>query len=269
LRGDGTSRYRAPSTTRTKAPACIGLLLIVGFGLAGCDRGSETVLPAPPAGEALSYVALGDSYPAGGGPVSGESFVDHYEDLIEQNSGIEVEVTDLAVNGATTEDLLAAISSPQQRAGLTGAQVITITIGGNDFLQTARTCTEPACFEGVLVEIEDRLNVIAARVRDAAPDALILMTNYPDVMAGSAAALAFLGFGSAEVARDISMRSNEMICAVADRHGMRCVDVYGAFNGADGEASARDKGLLANDIIHPSEEGHRLIAQLLCDIACS
>ena len=223
----------------------------------------------PRAGEALSYVALGDSYPAGAGPVNGESYVDHYEDLIEQSSDLEIEVTDLAASGATTDDLLKTISGPQGQAALQAAQVITITIGGNDFLQSAVSCREPACFDGVVSAIEQELNEVAARVRAVAPDALILMTNYPDVVAGNDAALAFLGYGSFEVARDISMRSSDMVCSVAERHGMRCVDVYEAFNGADGEKSAWDEGLLATDIIHPSEEGHRLIAQLLCDIACS
>ena len=249
--------------------ACIGSCLIVGVGLVGCDRASETTLSSPPPGEPLTYVALGDSYPAGAGPVGGESYVDHYEDLIEQRSDIEVEVTDLSVSGATTEDLMKTISSQQEQAFLQEAQVITITIGGNDFLQTASACRDLACFEGVLPAIETRLTDAAARVRAAAPDALILMTNYPDVVAGNEAALGFLGYGSFEVARDISMRSSELVCSVAERHGMRCVDVYEAFNGADGEKSAWEEGLLATDIIHPSEDGHRLIAQLLCDIACS
>jgi lysophospholipase L1-like esterase len=250
-------------------PLWIGVVLVVTLALTGCDRGPRTSLPEPPPGAPLAYVALGDSYPAGGGPVGGESYVDHYEDLIEQRTDTEVEVTDLAVSGATTADLLTTISGPDERAALQEAQLVTITIGGNDFLQTAGACrTEMACFDETLDEIEDRLIEVAGRVRVEAPGALILMTNYPDVVAGNPAALSFLGYGSFEIAREISMRSSELVCSVAEDHDMTCVDVYRAFNGADGEASAWEEGLLATDIIHPSPEGHRLIARLLCDLAC-
>ena len=247
----------------------IAVLLAASLGAAGCDRGPGTSLPEPPPGAPLTYVALGDSYPAGGGPVGGESYVDHYEDLIEQRSDTEVAVTDLAVSGATTTDLLSTISGAEEKAALRQAQLVTITIGGNDFLQSAGACrTQMDCYDATLTEIEGRLLEVAARVRAEAPGALILMTNYPDVVAGNPSALSFLGYGSFETAREISKRSSDMVCSVAQRHGMTCVDVYRAFNGPDGEASAWEEGLLAIDIIHPSSEGHRLIARLLCDLAC-
>ena len=247
----------------------IGVLLVATLGSSACDRGPLTPLPEPPPGAPLAYVALGDSYPAGGGPVGGESYVDHYEDLIEQRNDSEIQVTDLAVSGATTADLLTTISGAEARAALRQAQLVTITIGGNDFLQAAGACrTEMACLNETVAEVEERLIEVAGRVRAAAPDALILMTNYPDVVAGNPPALSFLGYGSFEAAREVSMRSSEMVCSVAERHGMTCVDVYRAFNGEDGETSAWKEGLLAVDIIHPSAEGHRLIARLLCDLAC-
>lgn len=245
------------------------LLLTALLGLVGCDRGPQVPLAEPSPGAPLNYVALGDSYPAGGGPVGGESYVDHYEDLIEARSDLEVEVNDLSVSGATTADLLSTISGAEQRAALQGAQLVTITIGGNDFLQSAGACrTDMACFDETLAAIEQRLVDVAKQVRSSAPAALILMTNYPDVVAGNPSALSFLGYGSFETAREISMESAEMVCSVAERHDMTCVDVYGAFNGEDGKTSAWQEGLMAVDIIHPSSEGQRLIADLLCDLAC-
>lgn len=258
---------RSPSTFRRSR--WIVALIVACLGFTGCDRGPQTTLPEPSPGAPLAYVALGDSYPAGGGPVGGESYVDHYEELIEQRANTEVEVTDLAVSGAATADLLTTISGAEERAALDRAQLVTITIGGNDILQTVEACRgEMVCFDETLAQIEDGLIRVAARVRAEAPAALILMTNYPDVVAGNPAALSFLGYESFETAREISMRSNEMVCSVAERHGMTCVDVYGAFNGEDGKTSAWQEGLLATDILHPSTEGHRLIARLLCDLAC-
>ena len=259
-------RLRPPSH-RTRL--WIGLLVAVTLSSTACDRGPRTPLPEPAPGIPLTYVALGDSYPAGGGPVGGESYVDHYEDLIERRSETEVEVTDLAVSGATTADLLTTISGAEAKTALQQAHLVTVTIGGNDFLQAAGECrTDLACLNGTVDDIEVRLVEVATRVRAEAPDALILMTNYPDVVAGNPAALSFLGYGSFEAAREVSMRSSEMVCSVAERNDMTCVDVYRAFNGNDGRTSAWGEGLLAVDIIHPSAEGHRLIARLLCDFVC-
>ena len=178
-------------------------------------------------------------------------------------------VTDLAVSGATSADLLTTIAVTEARAALSDAQLITITIGGNDFLQGAGACRTLVCLEPLLSDIERRLNEVAAQVRTYAPDALILMTNYPDVVAGNPAALSVLGYGSFEVAREVAVRSSDLVCSVAERHDFVCVDIYRAFNGPQGDESPWDEGLLAEDIIHPSPEGHRLIARLLCEIACA
>ena len=242
-------------------------LVVMSLGVAGCGRSGAT-LPERPPGVPIAYVALGDSYPAGGGPVAGVSYVDHYEELIEERSGAPVDVTDLSVSGATTDDLSSAIATPDAQAALREAHLVTITIGGNDFLQATGTCRTLACFQPVLGDIQRRLTAVAGQVRSKAPSALILMTNYPDPVAGNPAALGFLGYGTFEDARAISRRSSELVCSVAERHDMTCVDVYRAFNGEAGEDSAWDQGLLAEDIIHPSAEGHRLIAELLCDITC-
>lgn len=178
-------------------------------------------------------------------------------------------MTDLSVSGATTADLLTTISVTEARAALSEAQLVTITIGGNDFLQGAGACRTPVCLEPLLTDIERRLNEVAAQVRSRAPGALILMTNYPDVVAGNPAALSALGYGSFEVAREVSVRSSDLVCSVAERHDFVCVDIYRAFNGPEGDESAWDDGLLAEDVIHPSAEGHRLIARLLCEVACA
>ncbi len=234
--------------------------------LGACDRApGETPERAP--GEPLRYVALGDSYPAGGGPVGGVSFVDHYERLVQQQ-GTDISVTDLSVNGATTADLEMVLDEASNQAALRDAHMITDTIGGNDFLHEAPACRVRACYEGLLDRIQDRLDQVAGRIRELAPEAAVLMTNYPDPVAGNPRAVAVLGPGSMMMARDVFAKGADLVCNVAARHHIACVDVYAAFNGEDGQSSAYQRGLLSHDVIHPSAAGHRLIAQLLCDVTC-
>ena len=54
---------------------------------------------------------------------------------------------------------------------------------------------------------------------------------------------------------------NTMLCDSAEANGFDCVDVYHAFNGADGSKPSGD--LLADDYTHPSQLGNDEISQLL------
>ena len=54
---------------------------------------------------------------------------------------------------------------------------------------------------------------------------------------------------------------NTMLCDSATSNEFDCVDVYHAFNGADGAKPSAD--LLADDYTHPSQLGNDEIARLL------
>ena len=78
---------------------------------------------------AISYVALGDSITTGYGLGEGEQ---SFAEIIAAENGYEL--INLAAEGATSADLLDVIQNEANAATLENADLITITIGGNDLM---------------------------------------------------------------------------------------------------------------------------------------
>ena len=78
---------------------------------------------------AISYVALGDSITTGYGLGEGEQ---SFAEIIAAENGYEL--INLAEDGATSADLLDVIQNEANAATLENADLITITIGGNDLM---------------------------------------------------------------------------------------------------------------------------------------
>ena len=77
-----------------------------------------------------TYLALGDSITTGYGLGEGEQ---SFAEQAAQASGLTLEDS-FAQNGLTSAELLAQLSREDVKAAVTGADFITITIGGNDLL---------------------------------------------------------------------------------------------------------------------------------------
>lgn len=100
------------------------------------------LIPTVSAADKKSYVALGDSISTGYGLGEGEkSFT---QQVAEAN---DYELKSFAEDGATTASLVQTLQKPEVMAAVSAADVITITIGGNDFVNAffeyvARSYTE-------------------------------------------------------------------------------------------------------------------------------
>lgn len=101
----------------------------------------------PPVTKTISYVALGDSI-ATGTVYPGKTITTYvsyfYQFLQEQNSGAEVTLKNLATDGARTNELYSRLgldSSPCDSglvSAVENADIITISIGGNNLMQAAK-----------------------------------------------------------------------------------------------------------------------------------
>lgn len=85
------------------------------------------------------YVAIGDSLTTGFGTFPGQGFAPVYRRMAEARLRTRIGYHNLGVNGLTTAELEKRISqSPEYRQKLTEADLITVSIGGNDLIQAAR-----------------------------------------------------------------------------------------------------------------------------------
>lgn len=136
------------------------------------------------------YVALGDSYSSGVG-TSGETGT-----CLQSPQGYPSQwaaanspksFTDLACSGATTDDVL----STQAPALTSAADLISITIGGNDvgFADTVLTCqfgSSSSCAAAVATAEADAQNTLPAKldatyaaIKSKAPSARVVVLDYP------------------------------------------------------------------------------------------
>ncbi|MFI5120627.1 MAG: GDSL-type esterase/lipase family protein [Thermoanaerobaculia bacterium] len=130
-------------------PAALGLVtaavLAAGFTVALEGRLGEPVDPsAPPiptaavplatatADGAFRIVALGDSLTRGAGDAAGGGGYPERVAAALRKAGLTVSVDNLGVDGAETGDLLRKVSDPDARRRIAQAQLILMSISGND-----------------------------------------------------------------------------------------------------------------------------------------
>ena len=88
-----------------------------------------SLLPTAAFAQEKSYVALGDSITTGDGLAGSEQA---FPEIVAEETGYDL--TNLAVSGATSQDLLETLSDDRASDAVEGADLITITIGGNDLM---------------------------------------------------------------------------------------------------------------------------------------
>jgi lysophospholipase L1-like esterase len=134
-----------------------------------------------------------------------------------------VSTLNLAVPGSNSSDLLTSVRHDPR---VQKADAILVMIGHND--------TPWVRPDGSVALMRSNLDAILGELHPP----LVRVANFYDDQHGNPTVVA-------EYAR--------AICSVARRHHTPCADVYDGFN----------PSLLAADHIHPNQEGHRVIAQVL------
>lgn len=275
------------TTPRTLlAGSAIGSLAVLALG-AAVTTGSSS--PSPSAGLAWTYVAVGDSllYALEADCDGCTSAAVLFGERITAGTGVPVDVHNLTMHdGSSSATLLEHIRGDHDigrapepaRAAIAGADIVSVTIGFNDTLSDglleefyAGTCGGPDnsdCFFDTIPTLEANLDAIMAEIDTlrAGRPTMVRVTNLynngipepgmPEPWDNPP------GYG-ASVLRDLTEAQNEAICRVAAEHAAECVDLYHAFNGADGTSSSFP--LLGSDMTHPNQLGMDVIADALAD----
>ncbi|WP_170292075.1 SGNH/GDSL hydrolase family protein [Heliobacterium mobile] len=91
--------------------------------------------------ENLRVLALGDSLTRGTGDPSGKGYVGYLVDRLKENSHHEVSLSNIAVNGEKSDQLLLRLKEKKVRKQVESADIIVMTIGGNDLLNGGQSLT--------------------------------------------------------------------------------------------------------------------------------
>ncbi len=238
------------------------------------------LVPAPPAAarEAPVYIAIGESRTFGVGasdPVTGGYVAITYDALhrSERYRDRGLELLNLGVPGATSSDLLLpggqlerAVVEIEERQDDTSSaddnvEIITVDTGANDAMALATSdspcVADPQSTEcqdrlqEMLDALEDDLTQVLGRLREAAPKADIIVLDLYSPLSGKA--------GAPELVADLAVREiNAVIERVLSDPELRAklASVYPLFRG-------RASQLVAADNLHPNDDGHALIAEVM------
>ncbi|MCL2494494.1 MAG: SGNH/GDSL hydrolase family protein [Oscillospiraceae bacterium] len=207
--------------------------------------------------QALKFVVLGDSIAAG---AMLRSKSDAYASLVAGAKGYDLR--NLAVNGYTSADLRERVTGDKAfREEIAGADIIALSIGGNDMLKTGDILGSLAI--GMLGDYEalepimgpvfagnrENLAAIAAELRALNPDArLIVQTLYNPAFPLPSLREAY--------GRGVEIINQSIHDYLEQNPGaFEIADVFSAFEGRG--------GLIFFDMTHPSRAGHAVIAAVL------
>jgi lysophospholipase L1-like esterase len=268
------------------AGACT-LAIVLGATACSPQPGVPRASPAP---APFVLTVIGDSIPFNApDDCSGcTGFVDTVADALRSALDRDVVVRNASRHdGARTHDIVDQLIDDRAIiSSLPDADVVLVSFGFNDQppywfggppCQTvnetddeaawvnaiATTTTE--CIDSTTATLRTQARTALTRLRELAPDAGIGVLNSYNAWIGWAGETRY-----PDAADNVAEQTayaldtwSSSLCAEAQRIDATCVDIYHAFNGADGMDPAG--ALLADDYTHPSQQGNDLIARVLLD----
>jgi lysophospholipase L1-like esterase len=256
---------------------CVALVVlaatVTGCGDDSSDSQAGASTTAEDSAAGLPVVALGDSETTGAGDPSGLGWVGRYARLLRTKRGLRADVTNLAVEGKTSAELLSEVRrDPTTRKTIAKAQVVLLGIGGADYnagddAYAAGRCHAEACYAPILKSFARNFDATVAAIRKlrGSNTTVLRSITQPNVLIGAEDVIPpFLKPVAERVGVYQARTANRAICEVMAKYQGRCIDLLEAFNGADGTANAYKKGLLNHeDCCYPSAKGQQLMAELL------
>ncbi len=199
----------------------------------------------------LNYLVLGDSIGFGAGIVNPDEAC--YGKIVADTNGYNYK--NLSVSGYNTDALLAHMLLPTVKEAIEEADIISLSIGGNDFLTSnmVQLCSEAAflndysTFDEISSKFYDNYCKIIADIKKLNPDAVILAQTLYNPMYNAARNIYQAGADrlNAGYRRYLSENPGSIVI----------VDVGSAFEGHE--------EYIANDCIHPNAAGNVEIARLV------
>ena len=186
----------------------------------------------------IRYLALGDSYTIGTGASSGSrSWPSLVAQRLREATGQEVELTNPAVNGYTTENLIAKELGYVERLK---PDLVTVLIGVNDLVQKRSR----ADYRKSLAIVYDAVAVVD-RV------ACVSIPDWADVPAARS-------FGQPEFLRTRTQAFNDIALQESKARGFRWVDITEASRSGSGK-----RGWIAGDNLHPGDIQYAAWAEVI------
>lgn len=211
-------------------------------------RKSEQGAKTEPEASGFQVLAMGDSLTRGTGDRTGKGYVGSVVELLKNKANGEVSLVNLGINGLRSDQLAKQVKQSEVQRQIQRADVILITIGGNDLFQGGQTLADLNL--PVIEKLEgnylSNLNTILTEIRTHNEDATVFLIGLYNP---------FLHLADSEITsktvRDWNYQSEELCGAYPKTVFVPTYDLF----------QLKLNEYLYNDKFHPNDEGYRLIGE--------
>ncbi|MDP4103506.1 MAG: SGNH/GDSL hydrolase family protein [Bacillota bacterium] len=202
----------------------------------------------------MNIVALGDSLTKGMGDDSGKGYVGDIMDQLKKRTPKQTSLLNLGINGQTSNQLREQVQQPEVMRQLKNADLILITIGGNDLFRGAEGLVDYNSENILAIENKylDNLKNIFTQIRKENATANVFFVGIYNPFINLST-----GKETSKVVRHWNYDSAE-VCA--DFPKIVFVPTFDLF-----ELKVND--YLYSDKFHPNSKGYRLIAERVAALA--
>jgi lysophospholipase L1-like esterase len=211
------------------------------------DPVPDEFIPSP-----FHIVAVGDSLTKGIGDSKGQGgYLPYLAKMLDNESGVEeVSVQNFGVKGHRTDQLIKRLELPAIKKAIGEADMVTVTIGGNDMMKIIKEnflSLELSLFQAEKSAYASRVRMAIESIRSANPDVAIVLIGFYNPF--------FQWFSNIKEMNDIVEEWNEAGSLVVEEYpNVIFVEIDDLFldNG---------ESLLFDDNFHPNDKGYQLIAE--------
>jgi lysophospholipase L1-like esterase len=214
----------------------------------------QTQLEEPEKGnEGKIVVALGDSLTRGTGDEEGKGYIGYLIEELEEKTDKKLTLHNYGVKGYRSEQLLSQVKGETIQNQIKDADVILMTIGGNDLFQGGQTLVSPdqeaiiSIKEQYLMNLKETIDMIKSNNQDAMIFFVGLYNPFIDL---NDAAM------TTTVVRDWNYSTNQLLDQYSNSVFVPTFDLF----------QLKVNDYLFSDKFHPNSKGYRLIAERVASL---
>jgi lysophospholipase L1-like esterase len=203
--------------------------------------------------QGLRLLTLGDSLTRGAGDPDGKGYVGYLLEGLKEKSKEEITLVNYGIDGQTSPQLAELLKDGKVLEDVKAADIIALTIGGNDLFQGGATLQNLDAAN--IRKIEDgylrQLDMILKALREKNDDARIYLIGlYNPFIALQNSAV------TTKIVRDWNYKTAETVAAYPQTVFVPTLDLF----------QLKVQDYLALDMFHPNGTGHRLIGDRVASL---